>query len=99
MRHSQTSALEMDAMTYGKELDRALSSEPTIDSAIGKFPFLEYPAWRSHTILQIDHTKTKGAQWQDAWNFYRWLCDFYDEQSVANWTLKAHSKARAQLQQ
>lgn len=66
-----------------------MSSEPTIESVIQKFPFLEYAAWRLYTILQIDHTIVQGFQRQDAWKFYRWVCNFNDEQPVANLTLEA----------
>lgn len=30
----------MDVMTYAHDLDRAVSSEPTIEAVIRKFPFL-----------------------------------------------------------
>lgn len=88
-------ALEMDAMTYPHELDWALSSAPMIEASIFKFPFSECPARRLYTILQIDNTAAQGVR---CVNFYRWVCDFNDEQPVANPTLESHAHLRAQFQ-
>lgn len=64
-----------------------------------KFPFLQFPARRLYTVLPIEYTTEQEVQRQDVWKFYRWVCDFHDEQPVANQTLEAHEKLRVQFYQ
>lgn len=99
MRQAPMLTLKMYSMTYAHELGWALSSEPTIEAAIRKLPFLEYPALILYTILHICHTNAKVVQRHDTWNFYRCMCDFNDEQPVTSPTVEAHGQLRAQLEQ
>lgn len=98
-RKAQVSALELDAFTYAAMLDWAPCLEPSVEDAIPKCPFLEYPARRLYAILQIEQTFEQGWQRNEALNLHGCLCGYHEDLSVTNPTLETHGHMPAQNQQ